>query len=264
MAGQLDGRVALVTGAGSGIAEAAAELLAGEGARVACLGRTREKVEETVDRIRGKGGQAVAVVADISKVDDVRRAYAEVERAFGGALHVVFANAGVNGTWAPIADLEPDEWRKTHDVNLFGTFLTLKYAVPLLQRSGGGSVIVTSSVNGTRIFSNPGASCYAASKAGQVALAKAAALELARDRIRVNVICPGAIETEIEQKMEKRNLEDAAPPAEFPAGRIPLTGGKPGSAEQVARLVLFLASDAADHITGTEMWIDGGESLMQG
>lgn len=263
MAGQLNGRVALVTGAGSGIAEAAAELLAAEGAKVACLGRTREKVEETARRIQHNGGQAVAVTADVSDVDDVRRAYAEVERAFG-ALHVVFANAGVNGTWAPIADLEPDEWRKTHDVNLFGTFLTLKYAVPLLRRSGGGSVIVTSSVNGTRIFSNPGAACYAASKAGQVALAKAAALELARDRIRVNVICPGAIETEIEQKMEKRHLEAAAPPAEFPAGRIPLTGGKPGSAQQVARLVLFLASDASDHITGTELWIDGGESLMQG
>jgi NAD(P)-dependent dehydrogenase (short-subunit alcohol dehydrogenase family) len=125
-------------------------------------------------------------------------------------------------------------------------------------------VIVTSSVNGTRMFSNSGASAYASSKAAQVALAQMLALELAKDRIRVNVICPGAIESEIEEHMEKRDLEKAREPVKYPEGKIPLTDGRPGKAEQVAKLVLFLASDESDHITGTPVWIDGAQSLLQG
>ena len=114
-----------------------------------------------------------------------------------GRLDVVFANAGVNGVWAPIEELEPEEWR-TIDINLSGTFFTVKYAVPHLKKRGG-SVIITSSVNGTRIFSNTGATAYSCSKAAQVAFAKMVALELAPRKVRVNVICPGAIETKIER-----------------------------------------------------------------
>jgi NAD(P)-dependent dehydrogenase (short-subunit alcohol dehydrogenase family) len=135
--------------------------------------------------------------------------------------------------------------------------------VGYLKRQGG-SVVINSSVNGTRIFSNTGATAYACSKAAQVAFAKMVALELAKYRIRVNVICPGAIETDIDDSTQQRNVGQEKEPAEFPSGRIPLTDGQPGSAEQVAQLVLFLASDAASHITGTELWIDGGESLLQG
>jgi len=144
-----------------------------------------------------------------------------------------------------------------------GTFLTVKYAIPHLK-ARGGSIIVTSSVNGTRIFSNTGASAYSSSKAGQVAFTKMAALELAKHRIRVNVICPGAITTNIEESTEKRDIEREREPVEFPEGKIPLTDGKPGTARQVADLVLFLASDASSHITGTEVWIDGAESLLMG
>lgn len=125
-------------------------------------------------------------------------------------------------------------------------------------------MIITSSVNGTRMFSNAGATAYAASKAGQVALGKLLALELAKDRVRVNVICPGAIETRIDENTEERDLVAAQEPAIYPEGKIPLTDGRPGTPEQVAQLVLFLASDAASHITGTEIWIDGGQSLLQG
>ena len=124
-------------------------------------------------------------------------------------------------------------------------------------------MIVTSSVNGTRIFSNTGATAYSSSKAGQVSLTKMLALELATSKIRVNVICPGAIETNIEESTEERDLEHVRIPVEFPEGSQPLAKGS-GSSEQVARLVLFLASDASDHITGTEMWIDGAESLLRG
>jgi NAD(P)-dependent dehydrogenase (short-subunit alcohol dehydrogenase family) len=139
----------------------------------------------------------------------------------------------------------------------------VKYAVPHLKKQGG-SVIITSSVNGTRIFSNTGATAYSCSKAAQVAFAKMVALELAKHKVRVNVICPGAIESEISDNTTKRNIEREKEPVEFPAGHIPLTGGQPGKAEQVAQLVLFLASDESSHISGTELWIDGTESLLKG
>jgi NAD(P)-dependent dehydrogenase (short-subunit alcohol dehydrogenase family) len=259
---ELRDRVALVTGAGSGIGAAAAERLARAGARVAALGRTEDELRQVVERIRGRGGEARVVLADVSQPDQVRRAVEETVTAWG-RLDVVFANAGVNGVWAPLEELEPDEWDKTLAINLRGTFLTVKYAVPHLKRQGG-AVVITSSVNGTRIFSNTGASAYATSKAGQVAFAKMAALELAKHRVRVNVICPGSIETEIEDSTEKRDVEREKEPVEYPAGNVPLTHGRPGTAAQVAELVLFLSSDASSHITGTEMWIDGAESLLVG
>jgi len=114
------------------------------------------------------------------------------------------------------------------------------------------------------VFSNTGATAYSSTKAAQVAMAKMLALELAKYRVRVNVICPGAIESNIDQSTEKRNVEKEKEPAEYPEGTIPLTDGEPGKAEDVGQLVLFLASDASKHITGTEMWIDGGESLLEG
>lgn len=260
--GRLEGKVALITGGGSGIGEAAAVLFAREGARVAILGRTLPKLEETVQRIEEAGGEALAVEGDVAKYPDMERVAAEVVEKWG-RLDVLFANAGVNGVWAPIDELAPEEWEKTIAINLTGTFFSIKAAVPHMKERGG-SIVVTSSVNGTRMFSNGGASAYATTKAGQVALTQMLAVELAKHRIRLNVICPGAIETEIEEHTERRDLEEAREPVEYPEGEIPLTDGKPGSAEQVAKLVLFLASDESDHITGTPVWIDGGQSLLQG
>ncbi|MRS62315.1 SDR family oxidoreductase [Larkinella terrae] len=259
---EFTGKVALVTGAGSGIGKAAALLLARKGARLAALGRTDDELQETVEQIRREGGEAIALLADISKPDEMEKAFREIQKQLGG-LHIVFANAGINGVWAPIEDLKPEEWDKTIEINLRGTFLTVKYAVPLLKENGG-SIIITASVNGTRIFSNTGATAYSTTKAGQVAFTKMAALELAKHRIRVNVICPGAIETEIDDSTKKRKIESAKEPVEFPEGTIPLTDGKPGTSEQVAELVVFLASERANHITGTPLWIDGGESLLMG
>lgn len=259
---QLTEKVALVTGAGSGIGKAAAHLFAKQGAKVAVLGRTKEELEETVAQIQGDRGEALSVVADISQPEQMQQATQQIIDQWG-RLDIVFANAGINGVWAPLEELAPEEWDKTLNINLKGTFLTVKYAVPHLKKQGG-SVIITSSVNGTRIFSNTGATAYSCSKAAQVAFAKMVALELAKHRIRVNVICPGAIETDINESTEQRNLEPIREPVEFPEGKIPLTDGKPGTSEQVAQLVLFLASDASSHISGTEMWIDGTESLLKG
>ena len=259
---QLLGKNAIVTGAGSGIGKAAAILFAKEGAAVCLVSRTEEELRETVDEIERAGGTAIYRVADVSAPDEMQRAVAAAVEAFGG-LDIVFANAGINGVWSPIEELEPDEWDKTLDINLKGTFLTVKYAIPHLKKDGG-SIVITASVNGTRIFSNAGATAYSCSKAAQVAFTKMAALELAKHKIRVNVVCPGAIDTEIDDSTKKRDVEEAKEPAEFPAGKIPLTDGKPGTSEQVAQLVLFLASDASSHITGTPVWIDGAESLLQG
>ncbi|GAB3554715.1 SDR family oxidoreductase [Spirosoma fluminis] len=258
----MEGKVALVTGAGSGIGKAAALLLAKEGAKVVAVSRTAEEINQTIDEIKQAGGDGIAIPADTSVPEEIQKVYAEAERQYG-RLDVVFANAGINGVWAPIEELEPDEWNKTININLTGTFLTVKYAIPMLKQQGG-SIIVTASVNGTRIFSNTGATAYSSTKAAQVAFTKMAALELAKHRIRVNVICPGAIETNIEESTEKRDIEQAKEPVEFPEGKIPLTDGKPGSSEQVADLVLFLASDKSSHITGTPIWIDGAESLIMG
>jgi NAD(P)-dependent dehydrogenase (short-subunit alcohol dehydrogenase family) len=258
----LKGRVALVTGAGSGIGEAAAKKLATAGARIAALGRSEEELRDVVKWMRDQGCEAIPVIADISDAAAMQAAYAQVEKEWG-RLDIVFANAGINGVWSPIEELTPEEWNQTIGINLTGTFYTIKYAAPLLKRQGG-AVVVTASVNGTRIFSNTGATAYSTSKAGQVAMTKMLALELAPYKVRVNVICPGAIETNIDQNTERRNLEEVQIPVEFPESNQPLTGGEPGRAGQVGDLVLFLASDMASHITGTEIWIDGAESLIKG
>lgn len=261
MTNSLKDKVALVTGAGSGIGRAAALLLAERGAKVACLGLTESSLEQTVAQIGNNKKGGMAIKADISHADAVEAAVRQIIDEWG-RLDIVFANAGINGVWAPIDELDPDEWERTIRINLTGTFFTIKYAVPQLKKRGG-SVIVTASINGTRTFSNTGATAYSTTKAGQVAMTKMLALELAKHKIRVNVICPGAIETSIEESTERQELERVTEPVIYPEGDIPLTDGSPGSAKQVAQLVAFLASDEASHITGTEMWIDGGQSLLR-
>lgn len=258
----LKGKTALVTGAGSGIGEASAQALARAGAAVALIGTTAEKLEETADKIRQAGGQCLVMAADVAKAAEMQEVAAACKESWG-RLDIVHHNAGTNGVWAPFAELEEAEWDATLNTNLKGTFLSLKHCFPLLSPQGG-SVIVTSSVNGNRIFSNAGASAYACSKAAQVALVKMLALEWAQHRIRVNVICPGSIDTAIHQETEERNLDSIRVPVKFPEGSIPLKKGRSGTVEEVAQLVWFLASDLSSHITGTEIYIDGAQSLIEG
>lgn len=259
---QLSGRVALVTGAGSGIGKSIARALASAGALVGALDRDRDRAGATAAEVEAEGGQALALVADVAEPAQVERAVGELGERWD-RIDIVVANAGVNGVWAPVELLEPEEWSRTIDVNLKGTFLTFKYTIPWLRKRGGAALI-TSSVHGTRIFSGVGSTAYACAKAGQQVFAKKMALELARDRIRVNVICPGWIDTQIEESTVRRDLERIRLPVEFDGRPIPLTGGKMHSPDEVARLALFLVSDDASAITGTEVWIDGALSLLVG
>jgi NAD(P)-dependent dehydrogenase (short-subunit alcohol dehydrogenase family) len=258
---ELENKVAVVTGGGSGIGEASALALAGQGATVVICGRGLEKLEEVAER-SPRDGAIVPMQADVSEREDMQSLFDEVDARWG-RLDVLFAHAGINGVWAPIDELTPEEWERTIRINLTGTFLTVRYAVPLLKRSGGGSVIITSSINGTRKFTDVGSSAYSASKGGQLSFMHLLALELAPHHIRVNAICPGSIDTDVEANMEMRNTKASEQLAHYPGGGIPLTGGAPGHPDQVADLVLFLASERASHITGSPIWIDGGQSLLQ-
>jgi NAD(P)-dependent dehydrogenase (short-subunit alcohol dehydrogenase family) len=161
-----------------------------------------------------------------------------------------------------VEELKPEEWDRTMEINLRGTFLTVHYAVPHLKKNGEGSIIITSSVNGTRTFSNPGTSAYATSKAGQVAFMKVIALELGRHNIRCNAICPGFIKTNIQESTEKRDTEKIEIEVELPEGSPAIDQGA-GDPTEVADVCVFLASDLSRHVSGVEIYVDGGASLLR-
>jgi NAD(P)-dependent dehydrogenase (short-subunit alcohol dehydrogenase family) len=255
-------KVALVTGAGSGIGKATALALARHGASVGLLSHTSEEVEAVAGEIRRQGGAALALAADIADEASMRAAVEALAGTFGG-LDIVVANAGINGVWAPIDDLKPAEWDETIAVNLRGTYLTLHLTVPYLKRAGEGVIIVVSSINGTRTFTTPGATAYSATKAAQLAMVQQLALELGKTGIRVNAVCPGAIETSIDENTEQRGADESGIPVEWPEGDIPVSHGEPGTADEVADAILFLASSKARHITGIPLWIDGGQGLLR-
>lgn len=253
-------KVAVITGGGSGIGRAAAILMAQEGAKVAIIDRTLETAQETVRQLISEGGCGLAIAADVADYQQLQQAFETIFDEYQ-RIDIVFANAGINGIWSPIEEIEPDEWDRTININLTGTFLTVKYAVPYLKKQGG-SIVITSSINGTRSFRKVGATAYACTKAAQVAFAKMLALELAPSHIRVNAICPGGVLTAIDQSTVKRHLDRIPVPPDCIKDVIPLTDNTAGSSEEIAQLVLFLVSDASSFITGTEVWIDGGGSLI--
>ena len=156
----------------------------------------------------------------------------------------------------PVEELKPEEWDLTMDINLKGTFLTVHFAVPHLKRNKGGSIIITSSVNGTRTFSNPGTSAYSATKAAQVAFMKVMALELGRHNIRCNAVCPGFIETNIGESTKERDTEKIGLKVELPEGSPAIDQGR-GDIFEVADVCVFLASDLSRHVSGVDIYVDG-------
>ncbi|PWE55670.1 3-oxoacyl-[acyl-carrier-protein] reductase [Metarhizobium album] len=259
---RLTGKVALVTGGGSGIGKATALALASEGAKLGVLSRTTADIEQTCAEIGHLGGEGLPITADIADEAEMSAAIESLVARFG-RLDIIVANAGINGVWAPIDDLRPAEWDKTISVNLRGTYLTLHYGVPHLKAAGGGSIIVVSSINGTRTFSTPGATAYTATKAAQVAMVQQLALELGKFRIRVNAVCPGLIETNIPESTSQRGQRETEIPVVWPEGDIPITRGEAGRSEDVADVVAFLACDASRHVTGSPIWVDGGQGLLR-
>ncbi|MFC4637495.1 SDR family oxidoreductase [Deinococcus hohokamensis] len=257
----LSDRVAFITGGASGIGAGTARRFAQEGAAIVLADVQDEDGRALQDELRAQGARALYVHCDVSDADSVRQAIEAGVREFG-RLDIVFANAGINGVWTPIEELHPDEWDRTLNINLRGTYLTVHYAVPHLKRAGGGSILITSSVNGTRTFSNPGASAYSSSKAGQVAFMKMIALELGRHNIRCNAVCPGAIHTNIDDRTEKRDTDKIGIEVELPEGSPALHEGQ-GEPIDVADTCLFLASDLGRHVSGVEIFVDGGASLLR-
>ena len=258
--GLLKGKVAFVTGAASGIGRATAVRFAEQGARVGLADMQQDEGEKVRAEIEKAGGQAIYVNCDVADPEQVRLAIDATVKAFG-QLDVVFANAGVNGVWAPIEELQPTEWDKTIDTNLKSTYLTVHFAVPHLKSAGGGSILITSSVNGNRTFKTAGAAAYSTSKAGQVAFMKMAALELGQFNIRVNAVCPGAIHTNIDERTKKRHTDEVEVKVELPEGKPGVHHGQ-GEPMDVADVCLFLASDLSRHVSGVDIYVDGGASLL--
>jgi NAD(P)-dependent dehydrogenase (short-subunit alcohol dehydrogenase family) len=250
--GQLKGKVALVTGAASGIGRASALVFAQAGAAVVALDLAPE-VEETVASIRKDNGRSLAVVGDASQEATISAAVDTAVREFG-ALDVCFANAGISGGLLPVLEQTPEHWLQVLTVNLVGTFLAVKHAIRVMTPRKRGSIVCTASVAGLR--SGAGGSPYSASKAGVISLVQTTASELAGSGVRINAICPGLIETGMTQSI----FEQArARGTDHKIGQLnPLR--RAGTPIEVARMALFLASDAASYVNGQALAVDGGLS----
>ena len=243
------GKVALVTGATSGIGRDTAVAFAREGAKVVITGRRAEAGRKTVELMRSAGGEGLFVQADVSKEPDVEAAIARAIASFG-RLDIAFNNAGVEGGLGPITSLTEAQWDETVDINLKGTWLSLKHEIAAMLKTGGGSIINISTIAG--IVGMAGTSIYGTSKAGVIGLTRSVAIEYAKAGIRINVVSPGAIQTDMFDRFTGNSDEAKAGLAgAHPMGRVGTTG-------EISETVLWLASDAASFITGQNIAVDGG------
>lgn len=239
------GKAALVTGGGSGMGRATAELLAQRGASVCVMGRRADKLDDVVRAICHEGGQALAVQGDTSKPEDVENAVARTVAEFG-ALHYAVNNAGISGTFLPTADMPLDVWRHTISINLDGVFYGLKYQIPAILKAGGGAIVNVSSV-----FADRGGPTveYSSAKHALRGLTRTAAKEYAARGIRINELQPGVIDTEMTQGNPEgvQKVVDRG----IPLGRV-------GRGDEIATAIAFLLSEDASYTTGAHLAVDGG------
>ena len=250
MTGRLDGKVALVTGGGSGIGKASALAFAREGARVVVADVDVDSGEATAREIESTGCHAFFVRADVSKTADVETMINQTIDVYG-QLDCAFNNAGIEGqVGVPISDSSEDDWDQVVDTNLKGVWLCMKYELAQMEKQGHGAIVNTASVAG--LVGGTFGAAYFASKHGVVGLTKAAAIECGSSGIRVNAVCPGVIRTEMAERLIKddQNVESAVT-ARHPIGRL-------GTPEEVAETVIWLSSDAASFVTGQALAVDGG------
>jgi NAD(P)-dependent dehydrogenase (short-subunit alcohol dehydrogenase family) len=249
---RLGNKVALITGAGSGIGRESALLFAKEGAQVVVVDLNEAGGKQTVDLIQGLGGEAIFTKADVSKAADAK-AMIEVAESTYGALHVLFNNAGIfHGGDNSVLDTEEDIWELTINVNLKGVFLGCKYGIPALQRAGGGSIINTASFVAVMGAATPQIA-YTASKGGVLAMTREIAVEFARQNIRANSLCPGPVQTPLLDEL-------MADPARKQRRMVHIPPGRLAQATEIANAALFLASDESSYVNGATFLVDGGIS----
>lgn len=249
MTTDLQGKIALVTGGTSGIGRDTAILFAKAGAKVVVSGRREPEGRETIELVRSAGGEGLFVKADVSKASEVEMLIKKIVEQFG-RLDIAFNNAGIEGVWVPIVRQSEEDWDRTISINLKGVWLSLKYEIrQMLRQGGGGAIVNMASVVG--MVGSAGAAAYSASKHGVLGLTKTAALETARNGIRINAVCPAAIETTMADRLYGNPAVHKHVLGFHPLGRF----GKP---EEVAEAVLWMCSDRASFMTGQSLVLDGG------
>jgi NAD(P)-dependent dehydrogenase (short-subunit alcohol dehydrogenase family) len=246
---ECEGKVALVTGGTSGIGRETSILFARKGARVVVAGRREIEGKETIELIRRAGGEGIFVRTDVSRASEVEALVEKTVAAFGG-LDYAFNNAGIEGHWVPIVEQTEEEWDQTIDINLKGTWLCLKYEIrQMLQQGRGGAIVNNSSIAG--FIGSRGTAIYSASKHGVLGLTKAAAIELGRNGIRVNAVCPAAIETAMADRLFGAPDVKTKSLTYYPMTRF-------GESNEVAEAVVWMCSSAASFMTGQSLVLDGG------
>lgn len=250
---RLAGKVALITGGGTGIGRAIALAFGREGAKVAVAGRRKEKLDETLRALERQGSEGLAIVCDVAKARDAEKAVREAAKKFG-KFNVLVNNAGILSV-STIEGISEDDWDRVMTINLKGPFLMCRAALPEFRKAGGGAIVNIGSVLGLVAMKDRAA--YCASKGGVTLLTKAMALDHAEDKVRVNCICPSIVETELVQGLfSASDAGKALRKARI--GQIPL--GRMGRPEDVAEMAVFLASEESSWLTGAAIPLDGGLS----
>ena len=247
---RLHGKAALITGAGSGIGRESSLLWASEGAAIVAVDVDRAAAQQTADAVQAAGGRAIAVEADVSRAQDCERMIARAESEYG-KLNILFNNAGIMHSQDDDA-VTTDEsvWDVTMNVNAKGVFFGCKYGIPALRRAGGGAIVNTASFVAVLGAATPQVA-YTASKGAVLALTRELAIVHARENIRINALCPGPLKTELLMKFLNTDEKKQRRLVHIPMGRF-------GEAKEIARAALFLVSDEASYVTGTQFLVDGG------